>query len=275
MTLFEAYQEGLKQLKNPDLEEINLRILLCENNGLKTMSDFYIYKDENVSDLQRFREDLRRFLNGEPIQYILQKATFFGDDFYVSNDVLIPRNETEEVVDFAIKKIKEKFGTKKVKIVDVCCGSGCIGCEVFKNGNVETVFFSDISEKAVAVTKQNMKNFNVTGNVFVSDALDFLNEKVDVVLANPPYILNKEDVDQSVLKHEPHVALFADEELTIYRKIVKKAVYLGVPLIIFEIGYDLNDKITKLFKKLAPNYKIDVIKDINKNDRICSLEKIL
>ena len=275
MTLFEAYQEGLKKLKNPELEEINLRILLCENNHLKSMSEFYLKKDENIKDLQAFYRDLQRFLDGEPVQYIVGKCTFFGEDFLVTNNVLIPRNETEEVVAFAIGKIKQKFPNKKVKIVDVCCGTGCIGCSIYKNANVEEALFSDISPKALEIARKNAKNLMVKGRFAVSDALDYLHETVEVVIGNPPYILNKDDVDESVLKYEPHLALFIDDDLTIYRKILQKSVTLNVPLIIFEIGYDLKEKITKLFKDIAKGYKISFIKDMNGKDRICSLEKIL
>lgn len=274
MTLFEAYQKGLKSLKNPELEEINLRILLCENNHLKTMSDFYIHKDENVEDLQRFNRELQRFLNGEPVQYIVGKASFFGDDFYVNKDVLIPRNETEEVVQFAINKIKEKLGNKKLKIVDVCTGSGCIGCELFKHTNAEHIYFSDISTNAIEVAKKNGANFSVVGSYHVSDCLDYLSEKVDVVVSNPPYILKKEEVDKSVLDYEPHLALFVDDELTVYRKIIEKSVSLNVPLIIFEIGYDLVEKLTQITKEFAPNYRVEFRKDINDKFRTCSLEKI-
>jgi len=274
MTLFEAYQEGLKLLKNPQKDEINIRILLCENNNLKSMSDFYLHKNENIKDLQRFNRELHRCLNGEPVQYITGKAPFFGDDFIVSKDVLIPRNETEEVVEYAIKKIKEKFGTKNISISDVCTGSGCIGCELFLHSNVDHVYFSDISDEAIAIAKQNAEKFDVKGSFCVADGLDYLNQSVDVVISNPPYILKKEDVDQSVFDFEPHLALFTDEDLTIYRKITKKAVQLGVPLIIFEIGYDIKEKLEEIFKEIAPNYALEFKKDINDKFRICSLSKI-
>ena len=273
MTLFEAYQEGLKLLKNPEQEEINLRMLLCENNQLNSMSDFYLHKNENIQDLQRYFEELHRFLSGEPIQYILKKETFFGDDFYVDKRVLIPRNETEEVVEFTIGKIKEKYGDKKVKIADVCTGSGCIGCELFKHSNTEHVYFSDISSEAIQVAEQNGTKFGVKGSYYVSDCLDYLNETVDVVVSNPPYILKKGDVDQSVLDYEPHLALFIDDDLTIYRKIIEKAISLNVPLLVFEIGYDLVEKLNKLTKEIAQDYKVEFKKDINGKFRICSLEK--
>ena len=94
------------------------------------------------------------------------------------------------------------------------------------------------------------------------------------MISNPPYILKKEDVDQSVLDFEPHIALFTDEDLTIYQKITKKAVQLGVPLIIFEIGYDIKGKLEKIFKEIAPKYALEFKKDMNGKFRICSLNKI-
>lgn len=274
MTLFEAYQKGLKLLKNPEKEEINLRIILCEINGIKSMSGFYFRKDENIKDFQKFFEVLQEFLNGKPLAYIFGKTTFFGDEFIITKNVLIPRLETEEVVDFAIKKINEKFLNKKVVVCDVCAGSGCIGCEIFKHTKTNRVIFSDISESAVKLASRNAQKFGVHGEFYVSNGLDFLDKNVDVVISNPPYILNEFDVDESVMKHEPHIALFIDEELTIYQNIIKKAVKLGVPLIIFEIGYDLKTKLEQIIQKLAPNYTTDFIKDINGKFRICSLEKI-
>ena len=121
---------------------------------------------------------------------------------------------------------------------------------------------------------KNAKIHNVKGNFYISDALDYLDHQVDVVIANPPYILKKEDVDRSVLDYEPHLALFVDNELTIYKKIISRAVELNVPLIIFEIGYDLVGKLKSLIDKYAPSYKVEFKKDINGKFRICSLEKI-
>lgn len=273
MTLFEAYKKGLNQLKNPEIDEINLRILLCENNSLKSMTDFYIHKDENIKDLQRFNEDLQRFLRGEPVQYITGKASFLGHDFKVNSNVLIPRNETEEVVLFAARKIKDKFDEKSIQIADVCTGSGCIGCELFNRTNCDKVLFSDISEKAIEIAQENAKTYKVNGEFYVSDALSYLENKVDVVVANPPYILNKENIDKSVDDYEPHLALYVDEQLSIYHKIIEKACALGIELMVFEIGFDLEEKLTKLIKNLAPNYSYGFEKDMNGKLRICWLEK--
>ena len=273
MTLFEVYQQSIKQLKNPDVDEINVRILLCEVNELDSMSDFYIRKNENIRDLQEFNLKFERFLHGEPIQYILNKTSFFGLDLYVDKNVLIPRMETEEVVSFAIKKIKEKFGDKTIDVADVCCGSGCIGISLFKNLNINKVLFSDISKKALDVTKINASKNHVKSEFCVSNSLDYLNHYVHVVVSNPPYILNRDDVDPSVLNHEPSIALFADKQLSVYRKIVNKCAELNIPLVIFEIGYDLKEKLIQIFDKIAVGYTITFIKDLNDKFRICCLEK--
>ena len=139
------------------------------------------------------------------------------------------------------------------------------------------LFFSDISSDAIEVAKINCKKHNVVGNFFVGDALDKLIEsgaKVDVLLANPPYILKREDVDESVLKYEPHIALFADENLKVYSDIFAK-----LPLIknkemlcIFEIGYDLKDKLEELIRKTLRNVQYAFAKDINGKERILILK---
>ena len=91
MTLYEAYKEAVKKLTNPDSDEISVRILLCHNNGIKSMSGFYIHKNENVKDFPLFLNQFERFLSGDPIQYILGETEFLGNNFYVDNRVLIPR----------------------------------------------------------------------------------------------------------------------------------------------------------------------------------------
>ena len=274
MTIFEAYQEAVKKLNNPQLEEINIRILLCENNGLKNMSDFYLKKEENVEDLQGFNRDLKRFLHGEPVQYIIQKATFLGHDFYVSKDVLIPRNETEEVVVFGANKIKELFGDQAIDVADVCCGSGCIGLSLSKLVKVNRLYLSDISEKALEVAKINAQKFDVKTTFQKLNALDWINcENIDVVISNPPYILNKDDVDKSVLEYEPHEALFVDKNLTIYRDIIARCEELKIKLIIFEIGYDLVDKLSRVINEITQNYIVEFVNDMNKLPRICVLTR--
>ncbi len=275
-TLFEVYKDACKKLENKQKDEINIRMLLCSNNGIKSMSEFFVKKDENIKDLQRFNSDLSRFLEGEPIQYILGESEFFGSTFLVDKRVLIPRQETEEVALYALRKIMRVFPNKKVTLADICCGSGCIGISLAKHLELDGLFLSDISKEACEVAVENIARNQLTGYVLNGDGLKPLIKngiKVDVIVCNPPYILNKKDVHPSVLKYEPHNALFIDNDLSIYKSILLDAfeVMNDKLLIIFEIGYDLKDKLIKLLQEININCEFTFTKDINDKYRIFSL----
>jgi len=277
MTLFEVYKESLKKLSNPDVDEISVRILLCHNNGIQSMSGFYIHKNENIKDFPLFLSQFDRFLKGEPIQYILGETEFLGLNFKVDKRVLIPRQESEEVVIQAYLRALSMFSDNVIDLADVCCGSGVMGITLAKKLKVRYLFMSDISSDAIQVSKINARNNDVIANFFVGNACDELvkaGAKVDLLISNPPYILNKADVDKSVLDYEPHLALFADQELTVYKNIfealpkIKKEKLLCV----FEIGYDLKEKLTKLLEKTVKNATFGFAKDINGKERILILE---
>ena len=277
MTLYEVYKDSLRKLKNPDTDEISVRILLCHNNGIKSMSGFYIHKNENIRDLPGFLSQFQRFLDGEPIQYILGETEFLGLNFSVDKRVLIPRQETEEVVTQAYLRAFQMFGDSVINVADVCCGSGVMGITLAKKLKVRYLFMSDVSEDAIEVAKTNAKRNDVIANFFVGDACDELvkaGAKVDLLVANPPYILNKNEVDKSVLENEPHIALFADEELTVYKHIFEALPKIKNKrlLCVFEIGYDLKEKLTKLLEKTVKNATFGFVKDINGKERILILE---
>ena len=277
MTLYEVYKEAVKKLANPDSDEIAVRILLCHNNDIKSMSGFYIHKNENIRDLPLFLSQFDEFLHGKPIQYILQETEFLGLKFYVDERVLIPRQETEEVVTQAYLWALQKYGEKVINVADICCGSGVMGITLAKKLTVRYLFMSDISKDAIDVSKKNAESQNVIGNFFVGNACDELvkaGAKVDLLVANPPYILNRSEVDDSVLKYEPHVALFADENLSVYKDIFRALPKLKnkYMLCVFEIGYDLKEKLTELIKQRLKNVTFGFVKDINGKERILILE---
>ena len=277
MTLYEVYKDSLKKLTNPDVDEISVRILLCHNNGIKSMSGFYIHKNENIKDFPLFLSQFERFLKGEPIQYILGETEFLGYQFNVDKRVLIPRQETEEVVMQAYLRALQEFGDHVINVADICCGSGVMGITLAKKLKVRYLFMSDISQDAVEVAKENAKRNDVVANFFVCDACDELvkaGAKVDLLVSNPPYILNKDEVAKSVLDYEPHLALFADEELTVYKRIFQALPKLKKDklLCVFEIGYDLKEKLVKLLEKTVKNATFGFVKDINGKERILILE---
>ena len=273
MTLFEVYKDSLNKLKNPEVDEITIRILLCEINHLKSMSEFYIKKDEKIRDLQRYQQYFARFLNGEPVQYILQKDMFFGQEFYIDNRVLIPRQESEEVVKFAIDKAKELFRNRVLRVADVCCGSGIMGVSLANNLKTSSVIFSDISKDALDVCKINSSKLGAKTKYYCADALEKLIEnkdKIDVLISNPPYILKSEPVDESVLKHEPHIALFTDEEFSVYKDIITNLSKIKDQelLAVFEIGINSRPVLDNLIKETYPNCEYGFVKDMNGKERI-------
>ncbi len=275
-TLFEVYKSAIKKLNNINKEEINVRLLLCANNNLISMSEFYLHRNDDIHDLPRFESQFALYLKGKPIEYILGETTFFGTKFKVDNRVLIPRNETEEVALYALRKIQKIFGNKKITLADICSGSGCLGISLAKHLSLNGLFLSDISKDANEVAVENLSLNGIDGFVLLGDGLKPLikhNIKVDVIVANPPYILNKNDVDKSVLDYEPHNALFIDDNLTIYRNILKdaKEVMNDKLLIVFEIGYDLKNKLIELLNELDYDCQFAFAKDINGKDRIFSL----
>lgn len=275
-TLFEIYKEAIKKLDNKAKDEINVRLLLCANNHLDNMSEFYLRRNDNIQDLPKFESEFSRFLNGEPIDYILGETEFFGSKFNVDKRVLIPRSETEEVASFALRKILKIYGDKPLVLADICSGSGCIGISLAKHLKLKALYLSDISKEANEVAFSNLLKNNVDGLIFEGDGLKPLikhNVKVDVIVSNPPYILNKNEVDESVLLYEPHNALFTSNNLDVYRSILLDAhkVMNDELLIIFEIGYDLKDKLIELLKELNYDCQFTFSKDINGKYRIFSL----
>ena len=277
-TINEVYLDSLKKLNNRSLEEINIRILLCYVNHLSSMSDFFLNKDQEVASLGLFEDLFKRYLEGYPVQYLTHEAYFLGNTFYVDENVLIPRMETEEVVSYAIKKIKEIFSaTNNLKIADICTGSGCIGLTLAKEFSESKVFGTDISSKAIEVAKKNKEFLNIDNiTYYLCDTLDGLIEEginCDVVISNPPYIIGKSTVDESTLKYEPHLALFTDSEASIYKKIIKKSlVFKNRPLlIVFEISDEIKPILEDFIKKEFPNVDYEFVKDMNGQFRIFSL----
>ena len=275
-TLIEIYKEAVLKLENKSRDEINVRLLLCKNNNLDSMSAFYLRRNEDIHDLPKFESQFQRFLNGEPVEYILGETEFFGSKFNVDKRVLIPRSETEEVASYALRKILKIYGDKHIDLADICSGSGCLGISLARHLKVNALYLSDISKDANDVATSNLLKNHVDGFVLCGDALKPLikdNIKVDVIVSNPPYILNKNEVDKGVLDYEPHNALFTSEKLDVYRSILIDApkVMKDELLIVFEIGYDLKERLIKLLSELDYPCQFSFTKDINGKYRILTI----
>ncbi|PKH66152.1 peptide chain release factor N(5)-glutamine methyltransferase [Flavobacterium sp. ALD4] len=210
-----------------------------------------------------------------PIQYLLGRTSFYGLDFEVNENVLIPRPETEELVEWIIQSSRSEVGNKKLKVLDIGTGSGCIAISLAKNIPNAEVYAIDVSEKALATAKRNATLNQVNVTFIIQNILETedLNQQFDIIISNPPYVRNleKQEIKKNVLENEPHLALFVedDDALIFYKKIAALAQknLLDNGQLFFEINQYLGKDMFELLEKLK--FKgIELRKDIYGNDRM-------
>lgn len=217
---------------------------------------------------EKLEEGIEKLKRGEPVQYIVGNTDFYGNIIKVNKSVLIPRFETEELVEKTISYINQMF-KGKVKIADLGTGSGCIAITLKKEIDCD-VDAVDISSDALKVAKENALNNNVEINFYVGDMLNPLSDKYDVIISNPPYISYDMEIMDNVKKNEPHIALYANNNgLYYYEEILKNINrYLKSPsLVAFEIGYEQGNDIILLVNKYLPKSKVVIEKDMQGKDR--------
>lgn len=235
-------------------------------------------KNDTLVDDELFSSYFKRYQDKEPLYYILGEAPFYGRYFKVNSFVLIPRNETEELVYYAIQESK-KIKKEKINIADIGVGSGCISITLALEIDNSIVLGVDISKEALDVAKENNNILNANVEFLCGDCLDPLidnNIKVDLLISNPPYIDVNSFVEESVLRYEPHLALFAENKgLAIYEKIIKKLDEVLNPsgVALFEISPEQEDDLIKLINRYLKNYQYRFIKDINNFVRFLILNK--
>ncbi len=218
---------------------------------------------------------LKRLKQGEPVQYIVGNVDFYGNNIEVNKSVLIPRFETEELVEKTIKRCQKKF-QNELDIIDIGTGSGCIAITLKKEllCNVDAV---DISKKALEVAKKNAHQNNVSINFIEGDLLEPLKKKYDVLISNPPYIDKKEEIMEIVKNNEPEIALYADHlGLSCYEKILKDANKIMKPncLLAFEIGPTQGQYLKEYAKQYFPNANITIEKDLQGRHRFLFIDRI-
>ncbi len=217
---------------------------------------------------EKLEDGIERLKNGEPVQYIVGNVDFYGYNFDVNKNVLIPRFETEQLVEETIKLIKKIFN-KKIDIVDIGTGSGCIAITLKKqiDCNMDAV---DISSDALEVAKNNSIKNNVLVNFIEGDMLKSLNRKYDVIISNPPYISYDEEIMDIVKNNEPSIALYAKNNgLYYYEEIIKnsKKILKEKNILAFEIGYLQGDYLKDYAFKYFKDANIVVKKDLSGRDR--------
>ena len=277
MNIQELLKFGYELLKKVNIETymIDSQLILCKvlnvdklfiitNRGFKV-------EEKEINEYVRLLKLREKKM---PVKYILQNAEFMGINFFVKEGVLIPRMDTEILVEEAIEEIK---GNNYKEICDVCCGSGAIGISLSNYIKEANVICYDISDIAIEVTEKNINMLGLNDRVEVHQS-DLLNEaieknrKFDIIVANPPYI--KESVIDTLMEdvkdYEPFIALSGGEDgLFFYRKLViqsKKLLNHGGSLI-FEIGYDQKEAVMNIMEENGFE-SVTCIKDLSGNDRV-------
>ena len=273
--LYQDTRRALLQTEDAQDAGVLARMLVCQASG-KSQAEFLADRDLYASEkiVAEVESNLQRLLNQEPIAYILGQWEFYGLPLHVTPDVLIPRDDTCAVADLAIHQAL--FLEKDPRILDLCCGSGCIGLAVASRVKDAKVTLADISPKALSVAKENVALNKLSGRVrcVAADALKpafpFLG-KYDMIVSNPPYITGAEmkELPKSVAEYEPHLALYGGEDgLDFYRSIAKNFAPALKPggYLAFEFGETQGDAVCAILEENGYTI-LERKKDFNDRER--------
>lgn len=277
MTILEFkqyFQKALSELYT-ESESAFLYSIFIENFlGLDAFNQRRLYDQELlIDDENKLQKVISELKTNKPYQHILGETEFYGMKFFVDENVLIPRPETEELLEIAIQKIKNShFTINKLRILDIGTGSGIIPLVLKKHFPEAEVSSIDFSEKALEVAKKNAAFHQLEINLIHADYLNFeLTENYDVIISNPPYIGIEEEIEieDSVKEFEPKMALFSptSDALIFYRKIAEDSKkYLNKNGLLFlEINQKLGPETLDLYKNILS--EVELVKDLSENDR--------
>ena len=271
------WAESFFKKRSFDKPRAEIEWLLCSLLKCNRL-DLYLRYDEPLSQsqLDTLRTWVKRRLKNEPLQYISGSCDFYGREFFVTPDVLIPRPETERLIDVALEKIS---GVKSPKILDIGTGSGCIAITMAKERPDSLVMGLDNCYNAIAVAQKNSNHLNVLNNSFLE--MDILNSSpqgmFDLVISNPPYISKKElsGLMKDVIDFEPKIALTDYKDgLSFYKRFAKIApkIVNKSSFLIFEVGLDKHpQKVHDIFSNSGYS-SIEIIKDYNGDNRVMAIK---
>lgn len=277
MKIKELEDKYISDLKNVyDLDEAKALFSLSAEHILN-LSPIKLRMQQAVSllydDYQKLLSILEELKSGKPIQHIIGEAHFYGSVFKVNENVLIPRPETEELVDWIIAEI-QKTGIQKLDILDIGTGSGCIPISIKKYLPESSITTIDVSAKAIAQAKENAIILEQKINFIEADILTYKsNEKYDIIVSNPPYIriLEQRDMHKNVLTFEPHLALFvSDENPLIFYNVIADFALSNLTengQLFFEINEYLGTETIEMLKNKGFN-DVELRKDMQGKDRM-------
>ncbi len=262
-------KEIIQESKKYITEELSFEEIKWLLKDIFSLEEYeLIAKSNDIFDDEKFMTLLKK-ANDVPVSYLLGYQDFYGYRYQVNKNVLIPRNETEELINYCLEYIK-KNNYKKIKILEIGTGSGCICITLNKELNKlnidNEITSCDISNEALKVAKQNALILNSNINFIESDVFsNLINYDYDLIISNPPYIEKNEFVSKRVLNNEPHIALFSDETgLEIYKKIFSQInKFINLKAMFFEISPCIEQGLELLKNKYCPNFNSQYKKDIN------------
>ncbi|MBR5565612.1 MAG: peptide chain release factor N(5)-glutamine methyltransferase [Roseburia sp.] len=270
MTYREAIGLGEKILTTAGIADVKTDAWMLLEMAAKIDRNFYyMHMNDEITgeQLAEYESVLKKRAEHIPLQYIIGETEFMGLPFKVNSSVLIPRQDTETLVEEALKVAKPGM-----KVFDMCTGSGCIIISILHHGKELEGYASDISRHAINVAKENAKLNHVAVSFETGDLFDHIKGKYDIIVSNPPYIRTEEiaKLMPEVQNFEPFDALDGKEDgLFFYRRIVEQAGgYLNPGgYLLFEIGHDQGEDVSELMKQAGFN-DVSVIKDLVGNDRV-------
>lgn len=273
-----TYQQFIKDKEKLAIEnekEESSVVLLLEYVCQVETNDLYLRMFDEIDDeiIKDFNKIFDAYLyDNKPIQYLIGTSCFYGYDFIVNENVLIPRYETEELVENILYRYDDYFKGQKVDVCDLATGSGCIAISLALEEKNMKVVASDISFEALEVAKKNNEKFNANVEFLQGDMLKpFEGRRFDIFVSNPPYIPDDEDVMSLVKDNEPNIALFGGNDgMKFYRIILSgvKPLLKEKAIIAFEHGYDKKEEMIKLANTYFPDSRVEVLKDLEGKDRM-------
>lgn len=274
MNYLDSYNEAKEILISAGVKEAGLDARLLLEYVCKTdHSALFVHPEKELTEDEEesFKEMLLRRKNREPLAYILGFWEFMGLRFKVNSDVLIPEQDSEFLVEEALRYCEDGF-----RILDLCTGSGCIALSILNYTNETVAVCTDISEKALGIARENAKELGM------SDRCEFIRTdlfpdnscgRADIIVSNPPYIARSviESLESEVKDYEPRIALDGDEDgLLFYRRIAERAgeFLFSSGYLFLEIGYDQADAVTDILQREGCYHEIEVVKDFSGNTRV-------
>ena len=248
---------------------------LLNINSLELLNYLQTQVSKELEEEYKKKVDLVKVKN--PIQYVIGNVNFYGNIFEVNKNVLIPRFETEELVENTLYYINNYFNPYDLSIIDLGTGSGCIGITLKKKLPKSDVTLVDISPKALEVARKNATNLDANVTIIENDMLNGLTDKYNIIISNPPYIKTDEEIEDIVKDNEPHLALYGGiDGLDYYKQILEsaKTKVKDYYLIAFEIGDTLRMDVEKLAKINFPLANIVAKKDLQGRDRMIFISNL-